>query len=163
MVGRVGDVQVPRAIHRDRFGRAELCLRRRATVAAEARRAIARDGLNTAEHVDLPHAVVPGVRNVEVARRVEREPRRPAQPRRVGSAAITGIPLGPRPRDRDDSAVHQHFANGMVPGVGDVEVAGVIESQAPRRIEPRGDGRIAVPRISVCVGSVNSGHAAEDA
>ena len=89
MVGGVRNVEVARTVHNNTFGCVERRRGGRAAIAVEAAHPRAGDGRNVpGRGVHLADAVVPSVRNVEVARTVQRNPRGEVELRCRGRAAI---------------------------------------------------------------------------
>ena len=93
--------------------------------------------------IHLPHDVVAGVRDEEVAGGVQDHVCRGVEERRCGLAAVAAVARGPHPSDRGDHAGGEvDLTDAVIPRVGENQVPGGIEAEA-QRISDRGCGRLA--------------------
>ena len=154
VVESVRNVEVAGAVQRNPFGGPKPRCGGRAAVAPEPARPRAGDGRNVAGRgVHPADAVVEGVRNVEVARAVQRNPFGGPKPRCGGRATVA--PEAERPRAGDGRNVPGrgvHLADAVVPSIRNVEVAGAVQRNPPRGVERRRGGRAAVTTEPCCAG-----------
>src|SRR5258708_14795324 len=83
--------EISTVVDADALGSADCCLVCRATVAAETAVPVPRDSAYDAEAIDLPHAVVAHIREVQVSLRIQVQPFRKEYFRLSGRDAISVI------------------------------------------------------------------------
>jgi len=93
-----------------------------------------------------PDAVVVLVGDVEVSGRVQRQAGRKVQGRQGRRAAVAAVVVVPRARVGSNDALRGHFADLVVPGIGNIEVPGGIDGQAGRSRQRSPHRRPAVAR-----------------
>ena len=144
VVRGVCDVEVARHVHRYALWVGEFRVGGRAAVPAEAQGTSACHGCDHARCVHLAHAVVRGVGDVEVARRVHRHAAGVPEQRAGRRAAVPAVAPDVRARDRRDHARRVHLAHAVVRAVGDVKVARRVHRHTARESESRPRGRFVV-------------------
>jgi hypothetical protein len=146
-VKRVGDVERPDRIDRERGRKAQLCGRGQPSVTeVVGGRASTGDGRDLlCDRIDSPHDVVRGIGDVEVAAAVDDDRQRFVQSRSCGIPAVTGVTLNPRARNGSDEsfAVDLADAMGVVARVRDVEIS-LVPRNSEGTAKKRGGGRSAI-------------------
>ena len=103
----------------------------------------------TRHSADAADEVVPGVRDVEVAVAVQRNPRGSFELRRSGRAAVAAVAARPRAgKGGDDPGRGVHLADAVVASVRDVEVAVAVQRNPRGSVERRRCGRAAVAAVA---------------
>ena len=105
----------------------------------------ARQRRDRTRRVDAAHAMVPGLRNVHVARRVRRDPGRRVELGLGRRPAVPCEPPLPGARQRRDRTRRVDAAHAMVPGLHDVHAARRVRRDPERRVELGLGRRPAVP------------------
>jgi hypothetical protein len=124
--GELGDVQVAGGIERQVARREHLRAGGRSAIAGRALAISARVGVDRAGGADAAHAVVAEVGDVEVAVWVDGEAVGKVELCRGGGAAVAAEAGGSHPGHGSDDAVRVDFADAVVAGVGEVEIAGTV-------------------------------------
>ena len=137
MVVYVRDVQVACAVEGDAPRAAEPRAGGGAAVAREASLAGAGHRRDGAAGVHLPDALVGAVRDVQVASAVQGYASGAAEPRAGGGAAVAGEARIAVASHRRDGAAGVHLQDALVLGVHDIQVAYVVEGDAPGVAQPR--------------------------
>ena len=152
MVVGVSDVDVARRVDCNAYWIVECRARARAAVAAEVLCSGARDRGDDARARDpQAHAIVVGVRDVDVARRVNGDALRIAERGARARAAVAAEARCSGARNRgDDARVWDPQTHAMVSTVRDVYVARSVQGDTPRIIERRARARAAVAAEARC-------------
>ena len=140
VVGRIGDVDIPKRIDGDPVRERHSGGGGWTAVSAEACNTVAGDCLNGAAGADFSNATVPTVGDVEVASGVESQAGWCGQACVAGGAAIAAEPRVAGACDQGDGAVGRDAANGMIPLVGEIEIARRV-ARHPGRAHDGGPGQ----------------------
>jgi len=156
LIAEIGDIQIPRAIDRDRSGQIQFRAGRGAAITAEALRAIARHGADVPPQIYFANAIIGPVGNVKVARTVKANARREIQFRagcRAGLGAgssgiarsravaghrcdVSGLDQNAKQSNRDRLQIHG--ADALIVGIGNEKVAGAVKSDGLGEVQFRG-------------------------
>ena len=125
--------------------------------------AVACDGCDDASGgIDSTDAVVAGVGEVEVACGVEGESGGKVELSGGCESVVAGEARSTGSCNRgDDARGEVEFADAVIVGVGEVEVAGGVEGEALGGVECGGDGGAIVAREALCAGAGDSADLAE--
>src|SRR5206468_3660148 len=100
--------------------------------------------------------VVGGIRNEEIARRVDGQSIRTSQRRFCRQAAVSAVRLPADPRhSTDDSSGAVDFSHPVVVPIADEEIARAVHRQGVRVSQPGTGGRATIPGESGHTGSGN--------
>ena len=161
LVRLIRNVEVARAVHRHpvrgvqggRDGQPTV-LGRRVTRRAGARHRRDKPGRRR----DLADALVGGIRNVDVARRVHGDRGRLVQIRPGAASAVPVVPRVAGAGERGDVAVGVHLADAVVRLIRNVDVAGRVQGHPERSVQAGGRSHDDVIGIAVVGGRAGARH-----
>ena len=142
----VGDVQVPRRVHRHALGPVQPCAARRSAIAQIAGRARARHGRNRAVRGHLAHHIIAGVRDVQAAGGIHRDAERAVDLRADGRAAVAHVPGCSAACHGGDRSVGGDLAHHRGIPVRHEDVARRIDRDAHREAQLRRERPVRRPR-----------------
>ena len=158
IVAGIGDEEVTRGVYGDICGAVEPGGGGLAAVAAIAGNSVAGDGGDHARGgVDFADAVVAGIGDKDIAGGVHGNPLRQIERGGGGRTVVAAVAGAGRGGDQPGGVVD--FANPVVRGVGEIQIARRVQGNAHRAVHYGGGGRTV---IAVVAGRSIAGHGGDD-